>query len=65
MDSSNLVGIFALSSAVSCHIISQKHHGVTDSWITNKWFWIGFFGSLPALVAFLGYLILEKKRPNE
>ena len=53
--------LFAVSSAVSCHLISQKHHAVTKSWYENKWFWAGFFGTLPALVAFLGHIFLSRR----
>jgi len=53
--------LFAVSSAVSCHLISQKHHAVTKSWYENKWFWAGFFGTLPALVAFLGHVFLSRR----
>ncbi|MBW1716241.1 MAG: hypothetical protein JRJ77_10530 [Deltaproteobacteria bacterium] len=58
---SNFVGLFALSSAICCHIMSKAHFGVARSWITNKWFWAGFFGNLPALVAFLGHIFLSHK----
>jgi len=47
----NILGVFALSSAISCHLLSRRHFGVTKSWIVNKWFWAGLFGNLPALVA--------------
>jgi len=46
---SEIIGIFALSSAISCHLLSKAHFGVTKIWITNKWFWAGLFGNLPAL----------------
>jgi len=58
---SNFIGLFALSSAICCHLISKAHFVVTKSWITNKWFWAGFFGNLPALVAFLGHVLLSRK----
>jgi len=60
----SIVGVFALSSAICCHLISKTHHGVTRSWVTNKWFWAGFFGSLPALVAFLAHVYLSRGRSN-
>ncbi len=59
--SGNLLGLFALSSAICCHLISKAHFGVTKSWITNRWFWVGLFGNLPALVAFLGHIYLSKR----
>jgi len=58
---SNCIGLFALSSAICCHPISKSHFGVAKNWITNKWFWAGFFGNLPALVAFLGHIFLSPK----
>jgi len=58
---SDLIGLFALSSAVCCHLISRAHFGVTKSWYNNKWFWAGFFGNLPALLAFLGHIFLSRK----
>lgn len=57
----NFVGFFGLSSAVCCHLLSKAHYEVEKSWYANKWFWAGFFGSLPALVAFLGHIFLSKK----
>ena len=60
----NILGVFALSSAICCHLISKTHHGVTRSWVTNKWFWAGFFGSLPALVAFLAHVYLSRGRSD-
>jgi len=58
---SNFIGLFALSSAICCHLISKAHCAITKSWIINKWFWAGFFGNLPALVAFLGHVLLSRK----
>jgi len=58
----NIIGIFALSSAISCHLLSKIHFGVKKSWIANKWFWAGFFGNLPALVTFLGHIFLSRKK---
>jgi len=60
----NFIGLFALSCAICCHIISRYHYGVTKSWIANKWFWAGFFGNLPALVAFLGHVLLSRKEQS-
>ena len=57
----DFIGLFALSSAICCHVISRYHYGVTKSWIANKWFWAGFFGNLLALVAFLGHVLLSRK----
>jgi hypothetical protein len=59
---SDIFAVFALSSAISAHLISKSHYGVTKSWFANKWFWAGFFGSLPALVALLGHIVLSKKQ---
>ena len=56
----NILGVFALSSAISCHLLSRKHFGVTKIWIVNKWFWAGLFGNLPALMAFLGHIFLSR-----
>jgi hypothetical protein len=33
---SNCIGLFALSSAICCHLISKSHFGVAKIWITNK-----------------------------
>jgi hypothetical protein len=59
---SNFIGWFALSSAICCHIISKVHYGVTKAWISNKWFWAGFFGNVPVLIAFLGHIFLSKAK---
>lgn len=61
MDSCNFVGLFALSSAICCHLLSKSHFKVEKSWIANKWFWAGFFGNLPALIAFSGHIFFSKK----
>jgi hypothetical protein len=53
--------LFAVSCAVSCHLLSKRHHAVTKGWYENKWFWAGFFGTLPALVAFVGHIFLSRK----
>ncbi len=57
----NFAGLFGLSSAICCHLLSKAHHGVGKSWYSNKWFWAGLFGSLPVLIAFLGHVFLSKK----
>jgi hypothetical protein len=57
----DIIGLFALSSAICCHLISKSHFGVAKSWIANKWFWAGFFGNLPALVGFLSHVLLSRK----
>jgi len=62
MDAGNILGGFALSSAICCHLISKTHYGVTKSWIANKWFWAGFFGNLPALVAFVAHIYLSRTK---
>ncbi len=59
---SDFIGLFALSSAICCHIISKAHYGVAKAWITNKWFWAGLFGNVPVLIAFLGHVFLSKAR---
>ena len=64
MDAGGIFGVFALSSAICCHIISRIHYGVTKSWITNKWFWAGFFGSLPVLIAFLAHIYLSREKSS-
>ncbi|MCK4352024.1 hypothetical protein KAW65_01305 [candidate division WOR-3 bacterium] len=60
----NFIGLFALSSAICCHLISKIHFGVTKSWIANKWFWAGLFGNLPVLIAFLGHIFFSSKRTD-
>lgn len=57
----DLIGIFALSSAICCHLLTKTHMTVTKSWFANKWFWAGLFGNLPALVAVLGHILLSRK----
>jgi len=57
----NFLGLFALSSAICCHLISKAHFKVTKTWFANKWFWAGLFGNLPALVAFLGHIFFSRK----
>ena len=64
LNGESMLGIFALSSAICCHLISRRHYGVTRSWIANKWFWAGLFGSLPALVAFVAHVYLSRGRSN-
>jgi len=32
---SNFIGLFTLSSAICCHLISKAHFEVTKSWITG------------------------------
>jgi len=64
LDGGCIAGVFALSSAICCHLISRRHYGVTRSWIVNKWFWAGFFGSLPALVAFVAHVYLSRGRSD-
>jgi hypothetical protein len=56
------LGLFALSSAIGCHLLSRTYHGVVKSWYANKWFWLGLFGNLPALVAFVAHLFLSRGR---
>ncbi|MFQ5864847.1 MAG: hypothetical protein ACE5IW_06405 [bacterium] len=58
----DILAVFALSSAISCHLISKEHFGVTKRWFENKWFWAGLFGNLPALVAFLGHIFLSRQK---
>ena len=57
----NFIGLFGLSSAICCHLISKTHFEVKESWYANKWFWAGFFGNLPALVAFVAHVALSRK----
>lgn len=52
----NLVTLFAISSAVCCHLLSATHHGETEPWYYNKWFWAGLFGSLPAVIALVAHI---------
>ena len=61
----NAVGLFALSSAISCHHISKIHYGIQEEWYQNKWFWLGLLGNLPALVAFLGHILLTRTSSDE
>jgi hypothetical protein len=58
----DIIGVFGLSSAISCHLLSKSHYGVKKAWIANKWFWARLFGNLPALVAFLGHIFLSRKK---
>jgi len=58
----NFIGLFALSSAICCHLISKSHFRIAKSWITNKWFWAGFFGNLPALIAFSLHVHLKRQK---
>ncbi len=58
-------GLFVLSSAISCHMLSIHHYGTEKSWYENKWFWIGFFGNLPALVAFIAHIFFKKSKEDE
>jgi len=59
---SHLIGLFALSSAISCHFISRSHLRVDRNWITNKWFWAGLFGNLPAMLAFFVHVHFERQK---
>jgi len=62
MDGCDFVGWFAISCAISCHLISKKHHGVTRSWFANKWFWLGLLGNLPVLIGLLGHIYLLRTK---
>jgi hypothetical protein len=57
----DFVGWFALSSAISCHLLSRSHYGVHQSWYANKWFWLGLIGNVPALIAFIAHMFLSRK----
>jgi hypothetical protein len=57
----NFTGLFALSSAICCHLLSKHHYGCTNVWIGNKWFWAGLFGNLPVLIAFAFHIFFSKK----
>lgn len=59
--SQNFIGLFALSTAVACHILSRTHMAVEREWYRNKWFWAGLFGNLPVLVGLIGHLLLVRK----
>ena len=54
----DVAGAFALSSAICCHLLSTHHHGVNEPWYSNKWFWAGLFGNIPATIAFGVHLLL-------
>ena len=56
----DFIGLFGLSSAICCHLISTSHFDVKESWYANKWFWAGFFGNLPALIGFLAHIHFSK-----
>ena len=64
-DPGDVFGLFALSSAISAHILSRHHYEVDRSWFENKWFWAGFFGNLPALIAFIAHIhfLKNSKKP--
>jgi len=64
MDGGSFFGGIAISCAISCHLISRYHHGVTSSWIANKWFWLGLLGNLPVLIAFLGHIFLLRGKSD-
>jgi hypothetical protein len=55
------LGLYGLSSAICCHLLSRRHYGVVESWYANKWFWLGLIGNLPALVAFVAHMFLSRK----
>lgn len=57
---SDLLGVFALSSAIGAHVLVTRHHGVEKSWWEDRFFWMGLFGNLPALVAVSVHLVLER-----
>jgi hypothetical protein len=57
----NIIGLFALSSAICCHLISKSHFRVAKSWIAKKWFWARFSGNLPALIGLLSHALLSRK----
>ena len=56
---SDMFGVFALSSAISAHLLSKHNFHVDRNWYDNKWFWAGFFGNLPALIATIVHLYLK------
>jgi hypothetical protein len=57
MDSpGDMFGLYALSSAISSHLITRHHMNVEKSWYENKWFWAGLFGNLPALLAIVAHV---------
>ena len=51
----------ALPCAICCHVLSKTHYGVVKTWLTNKWFSAGFFGNIPALLAFSTHLVISKQ----
>jgi hypothetical protein len=55
--------VYCIPSAIACHLLSKFHYDVKKCWIANKWFWLGFFGSFPALVAFIAHIYFTKKKP--
>jgi hypothetical protein len=61
----DVAGAFALSSAVCCHLLSKHHHNVTEPWYSNKWFWAGTFGNIPAVIAFSAHLFLLRAKEHE
>jgi len=54
----DVAGAFALSSAICCHLLSKHHHHVTEGWLTNKWFWAGLFGNIPAVIGLGLHLLI-------
>ena len=59
--SQNFIGLFAISTAVACHILSKIHLNLDNEWYKNKWFWAGLLGNLPVLIGLLGHLLLIRK----
>jgi len=55
----DMFGVFALSSAISAHLVSRHNFNVDRNWYDNKWFLAGFFGNLPALIAIIMHLYLS------
>ena len=60
--SNNVIGVFGLSSAICCHLLSKNYMGVKEDWFANKWFWAGFFGNLPVVVSLVAHLFLSRDK---
>lgn len=60
----DMFGVFALSSAICSHLLTRDHFTTDESWYQNKWFWAGFFGSLPALIAIIAHIFFSREKPE-
>ncbi|MCD4829728.1 MAG: hypothetical protein K8R90_09910 [Candidatus Cloacimonetes bacterium] len=57
-------GLFAVACGISTYLIAHHHGGEQAEWHSSKWFWLGLFGNLPALVAYIGHLLLQQRQAS-